>query len=438
MLPNYYAILEVPFSATEEQIKKAYRIQAIKFHPDKHNGEEFFTKKFIEIKEAYDLLSNNEERRKYDIEFNVYYKTSEPSQKENTSNETNEKFHKETKREQYKSTTDDKYKYDPYKQFYSIYDRELQDTPQFNPKVDFWGQEIDKRTVFFRLPKKIGKIIMAFSDYFEGEKPLESKEKTKKIIGGIFVVLVSAPIIYFLGQALTLFYFVLPPVLIALVAPMFRSKFSKQNLYVGINGFAAFGFENNDGSIQEGGSETNFNDVTDFYTHSTEYSKNFSYKYTEFVCCIMNRKTNQLIYSTKFNFDKKILSLKDKISLAFMNNIEKYWTVYLLDKMEDTLQKEKCLTFSLYSHKTNSYQEYIKLGIGSITFINTDNSEFTYKFNEIKKVYTKNNFLIIQHKNFEKTFLFFKEGNENKIPLLNLCNRQFFYRAMELLLGYKI
>jgi hypothetical protein len=53
-------------------------------------------------------------------------------------------------------------------------------------------------------------------------------------------------------------------------------------------------------------------------------------------------------------------------------------------------------------------------------------------------MYSKGADLFIEHKNFEKKLFFFKSGNQDSIPLRMLCNRQFFYKAMELLLGYTI
>ncbi|MBI4094638.1 MAG: molecular chaperone DnaJ [Candidatus Liptonbacteria bacterium] len=63
MAKNYYQILGVGKSASEEEIKKAYRKLAHKYHPDKHGGDE---KKFKEINEAYQVLSNSEKRERYD------------------------------------------------------------------------------------------------------------------------------------------------------------------------------------------------------------------------------------------------------------------------------------------------------------------------------------------------------------------------------------
>jgi molecular chaperone DnaJ len=63
---DYYEILEVSKSATEEEIKKAYRKMAIKFHPDKNPGDKAAEEKFKEAAEAYEILSNAEKKQRYD------------------------------------------------------------------------------------------------------------------------------------------------------------------------------------------------------------------------------------------------------------------------------------------------------------------------------------------------------------------------------------
>jgi molecular chaperone DnaJ len=63
---DYYEVLEVPKGATAEEIKKAYRKKAIQFHPDKNPDDKAAEDKFKEAAEAYEVLGNEEKRRRYD------------------------------------------------------------------------------------------------------------------------------------------------------------------------------------------------------------------------------------------------------------------------------------------------------------------------------------------------------------------------------------
>lgn len=63
---DYYEVLGVSKDATPEQLKKAYRTLAVKYHPDKNPGDKTAEEKFKEAAEAYDVLSNPEKREKYD------------------------------------------------------------------------------------------------------------------------------------------------------------------------------------------------------------------------------------------------------------------------------------------------------------------------------------------------------------------------------------
>jgi molecular chaperone DnaJ len=63
---DYYDVLGVGKTASEAEIKKAYRQMALKFHPDKNPGDKAAEEKFKEAAEAYEVLSNVETRAKYD------------------------------------------------------------------------------------------------------------------------------------------------------------------------------------------------------------------------------------------------------------------------------------------------------------------------------------------------------------------------------------
>ena len=63
---DYYEVLGVDKNATEDQIKKAYRTIAIKYHPDRNPGNKEAEEKFKEAAEAYDVLHDPQKREKYD------------------------------------------------------------------------------------------------------------------------------------------------------------------------------------------------------------------------------------------------------------------------------------------------------------------------------------------------------------------------------------
>lgn len=63
---DYYEVLGVDKSASAEEIKKAYRKSAMKYHPDRNPGDKTAEEKFKELGEAYEVLSDDEKRSRYD------------------------------------------------------------------------------------------------------------------------------------------------------------------------------------------------------------------------------------------------------------------------------------------------------------------------------------------------------------------------------------
>ena len=63
---DYYEVLGVPKTSSSDEIKKAYRKQALKYHPDRNKNDKTAEAKFKEASEAYHVLSDKERRVSYD------------------------------------------------------------------------------------------------------------------------------------------------------------------------------------------------------------------------------------------------------------------------------------------------------------------------------------------------------------------------------------
>lgn len=78
---DYYKILGVDKKASQDEIKKAYRKLAVKYHPDKNVGNKEAEEKFKQINEANEVLSDPDKRKKYDElgeDWNKYQQTDQP------------------------------------------------------------------------------------------------------------------------------------------------------------------------------------------------------------------------------------------------------------------------------------------------------------------------------------------------------------------------
>lgn len=67
---NYYEVLGVPLTATQDEIKKAFRALALKHHPDKNPGDDQAEEQFKRINEAYQVLSDSDRKDAYDRSLN--------------------------------------------------------------------------------------------------------------------------------------------------------------------------------------------------------------------------------------------------------------------------------------------------------------------------------------------------------------------------------
>lgn len=84
-MKDFYQILGVKPDATEEEIKKAFRSLAKKYHPDMHPDDATMEAKFKEVNDAYAVLSDSKKRTEYDLSRNGQTNTKEKKQeRENT------------------------------------------------------------------------------------------------------------------------------------------------------------------------------------------------------------------------------------------------------------------------------------------------------------------------------------------------------------------
>ena len=63
---DYYEVLGVSKNADDKEIKKSYRKIAMKYHPDRNEGDKAAEEKFKEAAEAYEVLSDGDKRARYD------------------------------------------------------------------------------------------------------------------------------------------------------------------------------------------------------------------------------------------------------------------------------------------------------------------------------------------------------------------------------------
>lgn len=150
MFKDYYAILDISKSARLVEIKSAYRIQALKWHPDK-NQETDTTEKMKDINEAKLILTDEEARIRYDKEHTLYKSFKQEKEKQNKTEESKCKHHASKKEKKSEKETYKKQNEKP-KEEYSTY--------QFDDEIlKKWMENARKQAI-----RNVHEMIKEFAD----------------------------------------------------------------------------------------------------------------------------------------------------------------------------------------------------------------------------------------------------------------------------------
>lgn len=142
-MKNYYEVLGISKTASSDEIKKAYRNLAFKYHPDRNSGDKVAEEKFKEINEAYDVLSDEKKRADYD---SFGTSNSRYSGTNNSYNRNNDFTNEETFWNWFNGNTTNSYgNNNTYRNYY------YQSTNSYNKKEDY----VSKKSLFKTLLYKI-------------------------------------------------------------------------------------------------------------------------------------------------------------------------------------------------------------------------------------------------------------------------------------------
>ena len=415
-MKNYYQLLGIKNNASKDEIKKAFRLLATLYHPDRHpQNKRYFTNQFIAVKEAYDTLINVQKRQAYDLYLH--------------SNAQSEKSKPQEQASQSK----------PKPRRYRHPDREVQVTPQQAPSIGLNGEKLANNLLFFKYPQKIGKISGAYSDCNIQDKPFSTHEKDRNfglvlILGIIFCIAFHL----LTKSSLWLTLFVSAGMLIATLFIVYQYQiFSKWNLFVGVNGFARYQCTDNFEHLKVN-LEANFKDLTDVYYYETTRFGNLNpSKSSYYFYSFLNLDKQRAVYSEKGAF----YNSPDKsqpVSLVFCRKVLQSWNQYLLDQMDAEIEKKGFILFHLYYPAQKVFIPIVKLKFREIIFIDSQKNEFSYRPQDIKRIFTRKNILYVTH---QQPFVKLPKeqiGRINQIPLHYLCNRDYFFKVLETLLGYRL
>ncbi len=102
-MKNYYEILGIDRSASDKEIKQAYRTMAVIYHPDKNPGDDYAEEKFKEINEAYQILSNTGKKSQFDLILNYNLANQQKKQYSYNANERSRPQYNPPPRPQYRA-----------------------------------------------------------------------------------------------------------------------------------------------------------------------------------------------------------------------------------------------------------------------------------------------------------------------------------------------
>jgi hypothetical protein len=270
------------------------------------------------------------------------------------------------------------------------------------PIYDLRGKVLDKEVEFFYLPQNIGKLLYGVSNYRKGS-PLKDENIKQSFFGKITNTFTS---------------------------------YKYESEIVGTNGFGIFICKNQtDNLIRK--DIVYFDEATDLFLVHCDNVVNFIYQGTDIRFAFVNKDTNKVLFQEVWSYNKKH-STDNCLVYNLTNCVEITWTAYLSAKMEKDLQEKGYISFATYNNRSEKFEEFVRLDALGITFLQGKGEPFTYHFDEIKQMYNKGGELVIEHINLKKQFLFFKSGNENRIPLSQITNRRFFFEALKRLSGYTL
>lgn len=190
MKKNYFQVLGLDSTATLDEIKKAYRIYVIKYHPDKNNGDKFFEERFKEVSEAYEYLLNNINNTRFEEKstfFNSYY-----SQKNNINiTLLTEKLKKEEKIRKHLEKE------------LLIRESKIKEINQYNLKENI--VYLNKGNIFINGNRiKVNNIVISINDIKEIK--LKTISNLKKRIRGYFLLILGLSSIFFLIGFIFLYF----------------------------------------------------------------------------------------------------------------------------------------------------------------------------------------------------------------------------------------